>query len=168
MHIRWHQITSVIGSKPAIANFLMEDIADIVAFYLKGDDRNRVFYYREYAEDLETGEVNPKGIFQNFVISRVLAVHCNATTLKNSLGPTGFDACISSTRPTGALVLSIQAIKRALNYWKTGELVIPPAPLGNFSKSNWGDHVEFSEGVKKTVPMEQDHCRCQRSCRNSG
>ncbi|KAJ6607236.1 hypothetical protein B0H10DRAFT_2195045 [Mycena sp. CBHHK59/15] len=129
-----------------------EDIADIVAFYLKGDDRNRVFYYREYAEDPETGEVNPKGIFQSFVISRVLAVHCNATTLKNSLGPTGFDACISSTRPTGALVLSIQAIKRALNYWKTGELVIPPAPLGNFSKSNWGDHVEFSEGVKKTVP----------------
>ncbi|KAJ6529975.1 hypothetical protein B0H10DRAFT_2152400 [Mycena sp. CBHHK59/15] len=130
-----------------------EDIADIVAFYLKGDDRNRVFYYREYAEDPETGEVNPKGIFQSFVISRVLAVHCNATTLKNSLGPTGFDACISSTRPTGALVLSIQAIKRALNYWKTGEL------------SNWGDHVEFSEGVKKTVP---NHCRCQRSCRNSG
>ncbi|KAJ6615264.1 hypothetical protein B0H10DRAFT_2041466 [Mycena sp. CBHHK59/15] len=129
-----------------------EDIADIVAFYLKGDDRNRVFYYREYAEDPETGEVNPKGIFQSFVISRVLAVHCNATTLKNSLGPTGFDACISSTCPTGALVLSIQ-------------VVTPPAPLGNFSKSNWGDHVEFSEGVKKTVP---NHCRCQRSCRNSG
>ncbi|KAJ6586725.1 hypothetical protein B0H10DRAFT_2094469, partial [Mycena sp. CBHHK59/15] len=109
--------------------FLADNITDIVAFYLNGNDRSRVFYYGEYAEGPETGEVSPK----------------------NSLGPTGFDACISSTHPTGALVFSIQVIKQALN-WKTGELFIPPAPLGNFSKTNWGDHVEFSEGVKETIP----------------
>jgi hypothetical protein len=42
-------------------------------------------------------------------------------------------------------------IKRGLNYSQTGELIVPKRPLGDFSKSNWGDHVEYREGQQVTV-----------------
>jgi hypothetical protein len=39
-----------------------------------------------------------------------------------------------------------------LNYHRTGELNIPKAPLGNFSKNNWADHDDYSQGVRIVVP----------------
>ena len=41
--------------------------------------------------------------------------------------------------------------KRALNYSVTGELVVPGQRLGEFSKVNWGDKIEFREGRPITV-----------------
>ena len=35
--------------------------------------------------------------------------------------------------------------------WKTGELVIPVRPLGDYSKSNWGDKFEVREGLQVHV-----------------
>ncbi|KAJ6484567.1 hypothetical protein DFH09DRAFT_1378013 [Mycena vulgaris] len=125
-------------------------IAQDVEFYLEGTDRSRVFYYREYAED-DAGKATYKGIFQSYLCSRVFAVHCLATAVDGELGPLGFDPALPSTRPIGAITLGTQAIKRTLNYYKTGELVIPSGTLGNFSKTNWGDHFDFAEGVKTSV-----------------
>ncbi|KAJ6562954.1 hypothetical protein B0H10DRAFT_2239759 [Mycena sp. CBHHK59/15] len=42
-------------------------------------------------------------------------------------------------------------IKQGLNYHRTGQLVIPEGSLGQFSKTNWADHMDFSEGVQKVV-----------------
>ncbi|KAJ7162734.1 hypothetical protein C8R43DRAFT_947209 [Mycena crocata] len=41
----------------------------------------------------------------------------------------------------------IASIKRALNYYATGKLIIPSASLGHFSKTNWADHKSYDEGV---------------------
>jgi hypothetical protein len=36
--------------------------------------------------------------------------------------------------------------KRAIQWWVTGEMVRPKKPLNEYSKANWGDHVETREG----------------------
>ncbi|KAJ7137437.1 hypothetical protein C8R43DRAFT_893712, partial [Mycena crocata] len=41
--------------------------------------------------------------------------------------------------PIGALLLSSQAVQRALQFWQTGELIVPPRAPGYFSVENWGD-----------------------------
>ncbi|KAJ7931907.1 hypothetical protein B0H13DRAFT_1857559 [Mycena leptocephala] len=33
----------------------------------------------------------------------------------------------------------------------SGRLIIPPRPLGTFSKQNWGDHIEFQQGQAVTI-----------------
>jgi hypothetical protein len=43
-------------------------------------------------------------------------------------------------------------VKRALIYYRTGRKVIPSGPLGFFSKTNWGDHVERREG--RDIPVK--------------
>ncbi|KAJ6617247.1 hypothetical protein B0H10DRAFT_2034038 [Mycena sp. CBHHK59/15] len=86
------------------------------------------------------------GLFQSFVFSHVFTVHCNATATDGHLGPLGYP-----TTPEGALTLTCHAIKRGLNYHRTGQLVIPEGSLGQFSKTNWADHMDFSEGVQKVV-----------------
>ncbi|KAJ7170353.1 hypothetical protein C8R43DRAFT_1120785 [Mycena crocata] len=122
-------------------------IAEDVEWYNKGNDRSRVFYYRDIIEDEETGKIKHKGIFQSYLCARVFAVHCAATTVKEDVGPVAFDANLRSTWPIGAMTLGIQAIKRALNYYATGKLIIPSASLGHFSKTNWADHKSYDEGV---------------------
>ncbi|KAJ6563404.1 hypothetical protein DFH09DRAFT_1477300 [Mycena vulgaris] len=127
------------------------EIANTVDYYLEGDsDRSRVFYYLSY-EDPESGEPSPKGIFQGYVFSRVMAVHI-AATAGSRLADLRFDAGNTATYPRGVVTLVVQAIKRGLNYMKSGKLVIPPRPLGTFSKSNWGDHSEFREGQIVPIP----------------
>jgi len=47
-------------------------------------------------------------------------------------------------------------VKRAILMWRTGQLVTPPRPLGNYSRSNWGDKIEVREGQQvhvKTASM---------------
>ncbi|KAJ6618081.1 hypothetical protein B0H10DRAFT_2434139 [Mycena sp. CBHHK59/15] len=129
-----------------------EVIAD-VEWYLSGSDRSRVFYYRDVIEDEETGKTKLMGLFQSFVFSHVFTVHCNATATDGHLGPLGYPMTV----PEGALTLTCHAIKRGLNYHRTGQLVIPEGSLGQFSKTNWADHMDFSE-------MGQDHHRRPRRC----
>ncbi|KAF7354464.1 hypothetical protein MVEN_01135600 [Mycena venus] len=59
-------------NKLGAAGEIIEDVEN----YLAGDDRSRVFYYRDV-----------KGIFQNLGFSRVLAVHCLATAMVGQVGP---------------------------------------------------------------------------------
>ncbi|KAJ6522697.1 hypothetical protein B0H19DRAFT_1202408 [Mycena capillaripes] len=121
-----------------------EDIATTVAYYLDGeDDSSRVFYYREYED--EEGEINPQGIFRSFVFSRTLAAHFIATA--NAKFPeTRFNVEDPKTFPRTAVTLTALAIKRALNYSKTGKLIVPVGKLGEFSKTNWMDHTTIREG----------------------
>ncbi|KAJ7723258.1 hypothetical protein B0H16DRAFT_1788005 [Mycena metata] len=128
------------------------EIRETVEYYLQGTERDYTFYYREVVPDPESDGIKLKGIFQSHLCSRVLGAHCAATSDKGTIGPIAFKATEVSTRPAGALVLACQAIKRGLNYFRTGTLVIPKAPLGNFSKNNWADHDDFSQGVRTTIP----------------
>ncbi|KAJ7773766.1 hypothetical protein B0H14DRAFT_2632146 [Mycena olivaceomarginata] len=48
--------------------------------------------------------------------------------------------------PETPLVYSIQAGKRAHFYSETGKLIVPSHRLGEFSRANWGDKVDFREG----------------------
>ncbi|KAJ6523208.1 hypothetical protein B0H19DRAFT_1043335 [Mycena capillaripes] len=121
-----------------------EAIVDDVQWLLEGSDVSRNFYYRAIEEDPETGKVKRK----NGVLSPVLGVYCNATAFDNQLGPLSFPA----NKPEGALTMTCQAVKRGLNYFRTGKLVIPTGVPGQFSKTNWADHMDHSEGVPTRVP----------------
>ncbi|KAF8881640.1 hypothetical protein BD779DRAFT_1473354 [Infundibulicybe gibba] len=85
------------------------------------------------------------GIFQSFLVSATLSTHYASTASVEKLEQ------MSDTRPVGALVLAVQAVKRSLLYWKDGVKNIPSGPTGYFSKNNWGDHVERHEGKNVTV-----------------
>ncbi|KAF7328113.1 hypothetical protein MVEN_02568200 [Mycena venus] len=125
-----------------------EKIIEEVEGYLAGSDRSRVFNYRDVERDDTTGNIKYKGMFQNPAFSRLVGIHCLATTVDGQLGPLAFDPNDPSTCPEGAVTL----LKRGLNYFRTGELVIPPGSNGKFSKTNWADRVDFSEGVRKVIP----------------
>ncbi|KAF7372544.1 hypothetical protein MVEN_00116700 [Mycena venus] len=128
-----------------------DEIIKDVEHYLAGDDRSRIFYYRDIKVN-ESGETKYKGIFQSPGFSRVIAVHCLATAMNGQIGPLDFAADDRDSWPAGAITLSCHALKRGLNYFRTGKLVIPAAPTGNFSRSNWADRVDFSEGAPKLIP----------------
>ncbi|KAJ7837315.1 hypothetical protein B0H13DRAFT_2677899 [Mycena leptocephala] len=119
--------------------------ADVVACLLEGNDTNRAFYYREYAD--KEGNVIQKGLFQSHLITRGLASHYAA--IRSPTAPV--EDPETTEFPETPLVYTIQAAKRALNYSVTGELVVPGQRLGEFSKANWGDKVEFREGRPITV-----------------
>ncbi|KAJ7235930.1 hypothetical protein C8J57DRAFT_1248032 [Mycena rebaudengoi] len=133
-----------------------DEQAEGVKYLLQGDsDRSRVFYYRSYFDDLPPDSpedavpaVNPKGIFQGVLIAAMLAAHytaihgAHAKARQNPKDP---------QYPIGALVYSIQAVKRALNYSQTGKFTPPPGRLGEFSKTNWGDKMELREGRQVMV-----------------
>ncbi|KAJ6545944.1 hypothetical protein B0H10DRAFT_1969834 [Mycena sp. CBHHK59/15] len=54
--------------------------------------------------------------------------------------------------PVGALLLSAQAVHRALLFWRTGEYVYVQKPSNYFSIDNWGDHtVANADGTKGKV-----------------
>ncbi|KAJ7461418.1 hypothetical protein FB451DRAFT_1497055 [Mycena latifolia] len=50
--------------------------------------------------------------------------------------------------PIGALLLSVQAVQRALQFWQTGVYVNPQKTANHFSIDNWGDSV-ITSGQKK-------------------
>ncbi|KAH9854455.1 hypothetical protein C2E23DRAFT_726617 [Lenzites betulinus] len=56
----------------------------------------------------------------------------------------------SELRPTGALILAVLAVERALTLWLSGTRVIQPGSPGYFSADNWGDKTVVSRGVAKT------------------
>ncbi|KAH9037117.1 hypothetical protein EDB85DRAFT_1888573 [Lactarius pseudohatsudake] len=120
---------------------------------LSGDDNScRPFYYSTYEEpdlEVEGSKLTVKGIFQSPLIAAILGTHM---------------ACVYPIRdedrldrkPVGALVHSIQAAKRAISWWETGELVKPKRPLNEYSKANWGDHVEIREGHTVHISSTSD------------
>ncbi|KAJ6622829.1 hypothetical protein B0H10DRAFT_2012991 [Mycena sp. CBHHK59/15] len=90
-------------------------------------------------------QVNPKGLFRGHLIIDSLASHYK------SAYPGGLASLPDNTCPVGPLVYVIQASQHALNYSKTGKLVIPLQRLGKFSKTNWGDRVMLRGGEMKSI-----------------
>ncbi|KAJ6598501.1 hypothetical protein B0H10DRAFT_2324390 [Mycena sp. CBHHK59/15] len=102
-----------------------EEPVETVKWLLQGTENSCVFYYWSYHDELEDGVAEDAGIFQSYLIANTLATHYKAI-----YGP---------------------HVKQALNYSKTGKLVIPPQRLGEFSKTNWGDKTEFYRGLQVTI-----------------
>ncbi|KAI0070657.1 hypothetical protein K474DRAFT_1713148, partial [Panus rudis PR-1116 ss-1] len=61
--------------------------------------------------------------------------------------------------PIGALILSIQAVERALSFYKTGEKVVPSGSPAFFSIDNWGDYKAVVNGRPKTVPRASKYMK---------
>ncbi|KAJ7939999.1 hypothetical protein B0H13DRAFT_2300057 [Mycena leptocephala] len=129
--------TGIAVWKVIFESMSKEKIAKDVEFYLEGS-------HRDIEEHEATGKPKYMGIFQSFVFSRVIGIHCLATVMDGELGPLGFSADDPTTCDN--------SLKRGLNYHRTGKLVIPPGTTGNFFKSNWADRVDLSEGVCKLIP----------------
>lgn len=100
-----------------------------------------------------------QGLFRGYLITCGLATHYAA--IRSATNPV--DVPNPSEPPETPLVYTIQAVrspisrllrvntnlvqaKRALNYSITGRLVVPGSRLGEFSKANWGDKMEYREG----------------------
>ncbi|KAJ6570644.1 hypothetical protein DFH09DRAFT_417939 [Mycena vulgaris] len=122
-----------------------EERAEVVQWLLQGDDTSRAFYYREYADD--DGNLVQKGLFQGYLITCGLATHYAA--IRSAATP--MEDPDNTELPETPLVYAIQAAKRALNYSVTGSLVVPTQRLGEFSKANWGDKMDFREGRQVSV-----------------
>ncbi|KAF8953136.1 hypothetical protein BDZ97DRAFT_1929984 [Flammula alnicola] len=125
--------------------------AELCTWLLSGEEHTRPFYFCIYEEpdeeDLAAGEevkVKALGLFQSAIVSAVLGTHIAGISAIPA-------AQRSKRRPVGALVLTIQAIKRALAMWTTGEKLEQQRPYNDFSKTNWGDTTVVREG--KVVPI---------------
>ncbi|KAJ6629705.1 hypothetical protein B0H10DRAFT_1939676 [Mycena sp. CBHHK59/15] len=84
--------------------------------------------------------VDKKGFLQSHLIVYTFAYHlaCLAAI------PGGYPRLDSP--PIGALLLSAQAVHRALQFWQTGEYVNPQKTSSHFSIDNWGDTVINATG----------------------
>ncbi|KAF5362641.1 hypothetical protein D9758_009557 [Tetrapyrgos nigripes] len=110
-----------------------------VADQLEGDFKSRSFYYLNVKK--KNGKTYYGGPFQSYLIARTLSEH-----LKSIKGIAEEDRL--GMRPVGAVVLSIQAVQRALTFHETGVKIIPKGQDGFFSKQVWGDHEVTVEGKK--------------------
>ncbi|OCH89899.1 hypothetical protein OBBRIDRAFT_804336 [Obba rivulosa] len=103
--------------------------------HLLGDGKTRIpFCWKHFDDERKSGR------FQHFLISYTLSAHFNTLFAI----PDHFKK--SHEFPKGALILSVLAVERALNVWRSGMLVIPPKSAGHFSEQNWGDRVEHHDG----------------------
>jgi len=95
-------------------------------------DKNRPFIWETVYEDRTARR---EGMFQGRLVAR--------TFLEHLLDIDGIDeADRVPKRPVGALILAVQAVHRALIYWLTGRLEVPPdKKSAEFSKTNWGDYI---------------------------
>ncbi|KAF4594060.1 hypothetical protein EYR40_008859 [Pleurotus pulmonarius] len=128
----------------------IEEKADYVK-WLQGEglyDNAPPFYYKTIEDDGKK-----KGVFQSFLISFTFSLHLAAI----SGVPDDFES--HSIEQPGALVMAIQAVKRALFYYRSGikEEPNPRDTLSHFSHSNWADHEEkttdeYGNIVTKVVP----------------
>ncbi|KAJ3506852.1 hypothetical protein NLJ89_g6637 [Agrocybe chaxingu] len=116
------------------------------------DDSCQPFYYAAYEEpdpDIEGSQLKIKGVFQSPLIAAILGIHVAWLSLIE-------EERRSEKKPIGALVHSIQAAKRAISWWQTGDVVKPKKPLNEYSKANWGDHVETREGRQIHIKSTSD------------
>ncbi|KAJ7233785.1 hypothetical protein C8J57DRAFT_1532101 [Mycena rebaudengoi] len=88
------------------------------------------------------GGVDKKGFLQSHLIVYTFTYHLS--TLATI--PGGYTKLEAS--PIGALLLSMQAVHRALQFWETGEYVNPQKFPSFFSIDNWGD-TTTSSGIHK-------------------
>ncbi|KAF8229956.1 hypothetical protein L208DRAFT_1284198, partial [Tricholoma matsutake] len=109
---------------------LPENTKEARSIYTKwlatGKDHERPFYYRVFEDG--NGDAAPtEGLFQSSLIVAMLGSHFSGISQISARAR-------SKECPVGALVLLIQAVFK------------PPHPTGDFSKTNWGDHMEMQEG----------------------
>ncbi|KAJ3513243.1 hypothetical protein NLJ89_g3055 [Agrocybe chaxingu] len=122
---------------------------------LSGEDEgSHPFYYATYEEpdsEVEGSVLTIKGIFQSVMISSVLATHMSWIS---AIPP----EARSDMKPVGALIHAIQAAKRVISWWEEGkgEKKVPPTPISDYSKSNWGDHINIVEGQPMRVNSTSD------------
>ncbi|KAJ7938039.1 hypothetical protein B0H13DRAFT_2302127 [Mycena leptocephala] len=126
--------------------------AVVVELLLEGDDRGRAFYYRNYADD--EGNVIQKGLFQGHLIIRGLAAHYAAIRSPND----PVEDPETTEFPETPLVYTIQAVCTLSSIsradWKLTPVrrnVLSPTRLGNFSRENWADKMEYREGKSVMV-----------------
>ncbi|KAI0080516.1 hypothetical protein K474DRAFT_1657648 [Panus rudis PR-1116 ss-1] len=122
----------------------LQRIRECVAFLL-GDGKKAVpFHWGNWGDG-----VKKTGTFQG---SLILHTFANAhLCYSKALGPQDPFLKNHEDPPIGALILSIQAVERALSFFKTGEKKIPNASAGHFSVDNWGDHTVIVDGKPKKV-----------------
>ncbi|KAG7086078.1 hypothetical protein E1B28_003595 [Marasmius oreades] len=117
----------------------------------EGEDHERNFYYREISlDEQDEDQLLKKGIFQSQLMSVTLATHLTAIS---SLQDTPY--IDSKLPPKGALVLCVQACKRALAMFDTGVKVVPTGIAGHFSRANWMDQDQYVDGGQ--VIKDQSH-----------
>ncbi|KAF5343257.1 hypothetical protein D9758_013418 [Tetrapyrgos nigripes] len=127
-----------------------EDKKAYVETQLQGNPKSRAFYF------LHSGEVNGAmqyaGTFQSELIARTFAEHLKAIRqVPKDLR--------QEMKPTGALVLSILAVLRALEFYKTGVFIKPMGNNGHFSERAWGDRIIQTQGrtinIKTTTELHE-------------
>ncbi|KAJ7065173.1 hypothetical protein C8F01DRAFT_732837 [Mycena amicta] len=117
------------------------------------------FCFREVEYDADGG-VYPRGLYESEGVLRVFSAFCSSTKRSGALGPIYFNHNDPNTCPRGALVLAVQALKRAFNYSTSGSLVLTKSSTTGFSKANWDDHWEYPEGVKTPVASTSSIVAC--------
>ncbi|KAJ7631553.1 hypothetical protein DFH06DRAFT_1303634 [Mycena polygramma] len=89
------------------------------------------------------GGVEKQGFLQSHLIVYTFAYHMSSLATI----PGGYKR--REAQPVGALLLSVQAVQRALELWKSGEYVNPHKSANHFSVDNWGDTVIASTNNQK-------------------
>ncbi|EMD35091.1 hypothetical protein CERSUDRAFT_75388 [Gelatoporia subvermispora B] len=119
-----------------------EEIATFIQNLLGDPDNDAPFHWKIWnASDPSSRS----GYFRHELVLRTFVVHIEST--ENIP-----DQHKVQDRPIGALILSLLAVERALSFWRTGELIIPPDPLDGFTVNNWGDAVRPIQGVPTLIP----------------
>ncbi|KAJ2922976.1 hypothetical protein H1R20_g14130, partial [Candolleomyces eurysporus] len=119
------------------------DRSDLVRMMMGPNDRvskKRPFLWKGTDEVSWKGESVETlgGLFLGRMTAKVLAEHLSFMT---EIHP---EILVPSDKPRGALMMSILAVTRALEYSLTGILKVPSGKSGYFSEENWGDY----EGLK--------------------
>ncbi|KAI9461544.1 hypothetical protein BJY52DRAFT_1185373 [Lactarius psammicola] len=99
--------------------------------------------------EVEGSQLTAKGIFQSPLIAAIFGIHVAWLSVIE-------EGDHSGKKPIGALIHSIQAAKWAISWWETGEMKKPKKPLNEYSKANWGDHVETREGRTIRISSTSD------------
>ncbi|KAJ7703752.1 hypothetical protein B0H16DRAFT_1747884 [Mycena metata] len=135
--------TSAEGSAaPKIAKLDLstkEGVAAFVAWALQPHESGTMpFHWKSWGDG-----VDKKGFFLSHLIVYVFAGHLASLALiPGSYGRL-------EAKPIGALLLSVQAVQRALQFFKTGEYINRGKTADHFSIDNWGD-TKVAVGSNKT------------------
>ncbi|KAJ7293024.1 hypothetical protein C8J57DRAFT_14040 [Mycena rebaudengoi] len=119
-----------------------EGVAQFVEWALQMHPQSgtRAFHWQMWG-----GGKDKKGLFQSQLIQYTFAYHLMTLNSIPAMHTR------SAAQPIGALLLSVQAVERALQFRKTGELVVPKGVAGHFSIDNWGDQKYRDNGKTKTT-----------------
>ncbi|KAJ7115097.1 hypothetical protein C8R43DRAFT_1242445 [Mycena crocata] len=111
-----------------------EGVRDCVKFALQLDaeGHTRAYQWQDWGDGIEK-----KGFLQTELIAYTYAYHLGWLAAI----PGGYKKL--EARPVGALLLCVQAVQRALQFWRSGEYVHNPKDKKqHFSIDNWGDWIE--------------------------